>query len=148
MFWAFCSLRYFGFLCTSESTVPGLTSFSLSLHLGVQNIAVDSPSAPSCMCLQIKGLKTDLLGKAPLSTLVLAGPHSMQPTLCWHISWAGATFQVPCSCSRMSSPFSALCPRTVFSRSGPLQTFQVTSSATASTLGLPLWWQATEFLIT
>ena len=42
MFWAFCSLGYFGFLRTSESTVPGLTSFSLSHHLGVQDIAVGS----------------------------------------------------------------------------------------------------------
>ena len=59
MFWAACSLGYFGFLRASEFTVPNLASFSPSLHLGVQDIAVDSLSAPSCMRVQIKGSKTD-----------------------------------------------------------------------------------------
>ena len=57
MFWAACSLGYFGFLRASEFTVPNLASFSPSLHLAVQDIAVDSLSAPSCMCF--KGSKTD-----------------------------------------------------------------------------------------
>jgi len=39
--------------------VPSLASFSPSLHLGVQDIAVDSPSAPTCMRVKIKGSKTD-----------------------------------------------------------------------------------------
>ena len=59
MFWAACSLGYFGFLRASEFTVPNLPSFSSSLHLGVQDISVDSPSAPSCMRVRIKGSKTD-----------------------------------------------------------------------------------------
>ena len=59
MFWAACSLGYFGFLCASEFTVPNLPSFSSSLHLGVQDISVDSPSAPSCIRVRIKGSKTD-----------------------------------------------------------------------------------------
>ena len=59
MFWAACTLGYFGFLRASEFTVPSLASFSPSLHLGVQDIAVDSLSAPSCMRLKIKGSKTD-----------------------------------------------------------------------------------------
>ena len=59
MFWAACSLGYFGFLRASEFTVPNLPSFSSSLLLGVQDISVDSPSAPSCMRVRIKGSKTD-----------------------------------------------------------------------------------------
>ena len=59
LFWAACSLEYFGFLCASEFTVPSLASFSPSLYLGVQDIAVDSLSTPSCMRLKIKGSKTD-----------------------------------------------------------------------------------------
>ena len=59
MFWAACSLGYFGFLRASEFTVPNLASFSPSLNLGVQDIAVDSLSAPSCMRVKIKGSKTD-----------------------------------------------------------------------------------------
>ena len=43
----------------SEFTVPNLSSFSSSLHLSAQDIAVDSPSAPSSMRIRIKGSKTD-----------------------------------------------------------------------------------------
>ena len=59
MFWAACSLGYFGLLRTSEFTVPNLSSFSSSLHLSVQDVAVDSSSAPSSMRIRIKGSKTD-----------------------------------------------------------------------------------------
>ena len=58
------------------------------------------------------------------------------------------TFQVPCSCFRIGSLFCAVCSQTGFGRFWPLQTFQATSPATASALGLPLWWHAMEFLIT
>ena len=44
MFWAVCSLGYLRFLRASEFTVPNLSSFSSSLHLSAQDIAVDSPS--------------------------------------------------------------------------------------------------------
>ena len=54
MFRAACSLGYFGFLCASEFTTPNLSS----LYLGVQDIAADSPSAPSCMHISIKGSRT------------------------------------------------------------------------------------------
>ena len=50
---------FLGFLRASEFTVPNLSSFSASLHLSVQDIAVDSSSAPSAMRIQIKGSKTD-----------------------------------------------------------------------------------------
>ena len=63
MFWAACSLGYFGFLRVSEFTVPNLSSFSPSLHLSAQDIAVDSSSAPSSMCIRIKASKTDPLRK-------------------------------------------------------------------------------------
>ena len=64
VFWATCSLVYFGFLCASEFTVLSLASFSMSLHSGVQDIAVDSLSAPACMRVKIKGSKTDPFRKA------------------------------------------------------------------------------------
>ena len=59
MFRAACSLGYFGLLRASEFTIPNLSSFLSSPHLGVQDIAVDSPSAPSCMRITIKGSRTD-----------------------------------------------------------------------------------------
>ena len=81
MFWVACSLGYFSFLRASEFTVPSLASFSPSYHLGVKDIAVDSPSVPLCMRLRVKGSKTDPfrkgvfihigLGRPPLCTVHL-----------------------------------------------------------------------------
>ena len=59
MFWAACTLGYFGFLRAAEFTVPSLASFSPLIHLTVQYIAVDALSSPLCMCIKIKASKTD-----------------------------------------------------------------------------------------
>lgn len=59
MFWAACTLGYFGFLRSAEFTVPNLASFSSTLHLCVQDIAVDSATDPSCLRIKIKASKTD-----------------------------------------------------------------------------------------
>ena len=59
MFWVACTLGYFGFLRSAEFTVPSLASFSPSVHLGVQDLAVDSSTAPSCIRVTIKASKTD-----------------------------------------------------------------------------------------
>ena len=73
MFWAACSLGYFGFLCASEFTVPNLSTFSVSLHLSVQDMAVDSSSAPSSMRVRIKGSKTDPFRKGCFVHIGLCG---------------------------------------------------------------------------
>ena len=59
MFWAACNLGYFGFLRSSEFTVPNLASYSPALHLGVEDISVDSAVSPSCIRVRIKASKTD-----------------------------------------------------------------------------------------
>lgn len=59
MLWAACTLVYFGFLRAAEFTVPILASFPSSIHLTVQDIAVDGALSPSCMCVTIKASKTD-----------------------------------------------------------------------------------------
>ena len=59
MFWAACTLAYFGFLHSSEFTVLSLATFSEEHHLGVAEIAVDSPVSPSCLRVRIKASKTD-----------------------------------------------------------------------------------------
>ncbi|XP_031572598.1 uncharacterized protein LOC116306659 [Actinia tenebrosa] len=59
MFWAACCLAYFGFMRSAEFTVPKLSSYSSAIHLSVQDIAVDSIDAPSCLCVYIKASKTD-----------------------------------------------------------------------------------------
>ena len=86
LLWAACSLGYFGFLSMLEFTVPNLSSYSSSLHFSVQDIAVDSSSAPSSMCIQIQGSKSELsqkvcfidigLGRHPLCAV-----HTMKTCL-------------------------------------------------------------------
>lgn len=59
MFWSACTLAYFGFLRSSEFTVPSLSTFSPEIHLALGDLAVDSLSSPSCMRICIKASKTD-----------------------------------------------------------------------------------------
>lgn len=59
MFWAACTLGYFGFFRAGEFTVPNLASFSSSIHLTMQDIAVNGASSPSCMRVTIKASKAD-----------------------------------------------------------------------------------------
>ena len=59
MFWAACTLGFFGFLRSAEFTVPSLAAFSSSVHLGVEDIAFDSALSPTCLRVRIKASKTD-----------------------------------------------------------------------------------------
>ena len=59
MFWVACNLAYFGFLRSTEFTVPNLASDVHAIHLGVADVAVDSHSSPSCLRLRTKASKTD-----------------------------------------------------------------------------------------
>ena len=59
MFWAACNLAYFGFLRSAEFMVPNLASYVPAIHLGVEDVAVDSHLSPSCLHLRIKASKTD-----------------------------------------------------------------------------------------
>ena len=80
MFWAACTLGYFGFLHSAEFTVPNLASFTLAIHLSVADLAVDSSSSPTCLRVRIKASKTDPFrkgalvhigrGKAPLCAIL------------------------------------------------------------------------------
>jgi hypothetical protein len=47
LLWAACCLAYFGFLRSSEFTVPNGATFSQALHLSVHDIAADQRVAPS-----------------------------------------------------------------------------------------------------
>ena len=59
MFWAACTLGYFGLLRASEFTVASRSSFSADFHLCVKDITFDSLSDPSSMRVWIKASKTD-----------------------------------------------------------------------------------------
>ena len=64
MYWAACNLAYYGFLWSAEFMVPNLASFSAALHLGVQDIPVDSDTNPSCLHTRFKASKTDPFWKS------------------------------------------------------------------------------------
>ena len=59
MFWAACTLAYFGFLRSAEFTVPNLSNFSTSIHLQVSDLAFDNLTKPSCLRVLVKASKTD-----------------------------------------------------------------------------------------
>ena len=59
MTWAACCLAFFGFLRSSEFTVPSQYEYDGSVHLSVQDITIDSRSAPRMIRVRIKQSKTD-----------------------------------------------------------------------------------------
>ena len=59
MFWAACTLAYFGFLRSAEFTVSNLASFSQDVHLSVADVAVDSYESPTSLRIRFKASKTD-----------------------------------------------------------------------------------------
>ena len=83
MFWAACNLAYFGFLHSAEFTAPNLASFSPAIHLGVDGIAVDSDTFPSCLRIRIKASKTDLFRKGCYVHIARASFLCVQSVLCW-----------------------------------------------------------------
>ena len=76
MFWAACTLGYFGFFRAGEFTVPNLASFSSSIHLTMQDIAVNGASSPSCMRVTIKASKADPFHKGANRNIGL-GSHPL-----------------------------------------------------------------------
>ena len=59
MIWAACCLAFFGFLRIGEMTVPDGGCFDPSVHLGVNDIALNSVKSPSFLRVTIKQSKTD-----------------------------------------------------------------------------------------
>ena len=56
---AACCLGFFGFLRTTEFTVPSWQKFDQGAHLALADIAVDNHSKPSVLQVHIKQSKTD-----------------------------------------------------------------------------------------
>lgn len=97
MFWAACTLGYFGFLRAAEFTVPNLARFSPLIHLQVTDIAVDAPSSPECMRVKIKASKTDPFRKGADVHIGLGHPplcavHAMMTYLSQRGSSPGPLF--------------------------------------------------------
>ena len=63
MLWAASVLCFFGFFQAGEITVPTLTSFDPSQHLGWGDVAIDSTQSPQTLRVRLQRSKTDQLGK-------------------------------------------------------------------------------------
>ena len=59
MLWASACIGFFGFLRAGEFTVPSPSAYDPEVHLNLADIAIDSHTAPSLVCLRIKQSKTD-----------------------------------------------------------------------------------------
>ncbi len=59
LFWAACCLAYFGFLRSSEFTVPHGDAYTPALHLSHEDVAFDRRVNPSSIQVTIKVSKTD-----------------------------------------------------------------------------------------
>ena len=58
MIWAASCLAFFGFLHSSELTVPSQDTYDLSIHLSVNDVVVDNRSSPTMIQVAIKQSKT------------------------------------------------------------------------------------------
>ena len=59
MLWAACCTAFFGFLRVGEMTTPGQDTYDSSVHLSLEDVALDSRVAPTIIWLTIKQSKTD-----------------------------------------------------------------------------------------
>jgi len=59
MLWAACCTAFFGFLRVGEMTVPTQKAFNGTIHLSLQDVALDSRSTPTIVWLTIKQSKTN-----------------------------------------------------------------------------------------
>ena len=56
--WAACYTAFFGFLRSSKMTVPSQDTYDPTIHLSIQDVAVDNKSSPSMVRIMIKHSKT------------------------------------------------------------------------------------------
>ena len=59
MIWAACCMAFFGFLCSSEFTVPSQHCYDPETHLSLSDITLDRRHSPTMVCIHIKQSKTD-----------------------------------------------------------------------------------------
>ena len=59
MMWAACCLAFFGFLRSSEFTIPTQSGYDPEVHLSPKDVAVDNRAKPRMLKVIIKQSKTD-----------------------------------------------------------------------------------------
>ena len=60
MMWAACCMAFFGFLPSSEFTVPSEYHYDPEVHLSLSDITLDRRYSTNMVCIHIKQSKTDL----------------------------------------------------------------------------------------
>lgn len=59
MLWAACCTAFFGFLRVGEMTIQNQNAYDSTVHLSLQDVALDSRASPTIIWLTIKQSKTD-----------------------------------------------------------------------------------------
>ena len=59
MMWAACCPDFFGFLCSSEFTVPSQEAFDKDIHLPPTDLVIDNKANPQLLTVKIKQSKTE-----------------------------------------------------------------------------------------
>ena len=59
LMWAACCTAFFGLLLCSELTVPSTNDYDPTVHLSLQDIVIDSHTAPTVIRVNIKQSKMD-----------------------------------------------------------------------------------------
>ena len=85
MLWAVSCTCFFGFLRSGEATLPSASAYDQEAHLSMDDVSIDSPSAPTKILIRIKASKTDpfrlgvtvCLGKKRDNCFVLLRPSSI-----------------------------------------------------------------------
>ena len=54
MIWVACCTAFFGFLRSSEMTVPSQDTYDPTIYLSIKDVAVNNKSSPTMVCIKIK----------------------------------------------------------------------------------------------
>jgi len=73
MLWAACCTAFFGFLRVGEMTIPTQHAYNDSIHLSLEDVALDNRLTPTVVWLTIKQSKTDPFHKGAQLCLGLIG---------------------------------------------------------------------------
>lgn len=73
MFWAACTLCFFGFFRSGEITVPTERSFNSKMHLSWGDVRLDKQKDPTMIQVFVKKSKTDQFGKGANVFLGMTG---------------------------------------------------------------------------
>ena len=96
MMWAACCLAFFGFLRSSEFTIPTQSGYDPEVHLSPNDVAVDNRAKPRLLKVTIKQSKTDPFRQGVILCFGENGLTALS---------SGCALTVPCSQGQSGGPF-------------------------------------------